>query len=54
MVNKESKVCPILRAAGYVNGKELCNEKCALYVEKGCSLAVFAKAKAEEVKDALP
>ena len=29
----ESKFCPILRAAGYVNGKEMCYEECALYVE---------------------
>lgn len=55
----ESKFCPILRAAGYVNGKEMCCEECALYVEvndeyEGCALAVLAKAKAEEVENALP
>ena len=59
MINMEQKFCPILRAAGYVNGKELCCEECALYVEvddeyDGCALAVLAKAKAEEVKNALP
>lgn len=54
MINTELKFCPVLRAAGYVNGKEMCCEKCALYVENGCALAVLAKAKAEEVKNALP
>ena len=59
MISMESKFCPILRAAGYVNGKEMCCEECALYVEvddeyDGCALAVLAKAKAEEVKNALP
>lgn len=59
MINMESKFCPILRAAGYVNGKEMCREECALYVEvdeeyDGCALAVLAKAKAREVQNALP
>ena len=54
----ESKFCPILRAAGYVNSRDTCCEKCALYVEvddeyEGCALAVLAKAKVEEVKNAL-
>lgn len=59
MINVEPKFCPVLRAAGYVNGKEMCCEECALYVEiddeyDGCALAVLAKAKVEEVKNALP
>lgn len=55
----ELKFCPILRAAGYVNDKEICSEKCAFYVEvddkyDGCALAVLAKAKVGEVQNALP
>lgn len=53
MVNMESKFCPILRAAGYVNGKEMCCEECALYVEvddeyDGCAFAVIAQAMAKK------
>ena len=52
MENKEAKFCPVLRAAGYINGKELCNEKCALWVDRsvgsGCALVVIAQMKALE------
>lgn len=40
------KICPILKAAGFVNGKEECDACCAWYVETddhdGCALAILA------------
>ena len=46
------KICPILKAAGFVNGKEECDPCCAWYVEadgnEGCTLAVIAAEMAKE------
>ena len=46
------KSCPLRVLAGYVNGKEACDECCALYVETkdhaGCALAVLAEAVADK------
>lgn len=55
----ESKFCPILRAAGFINHKEKCCEECALYVKVndkcgGCALTILAKTKVEEEKNELP
>lgn len=41
--------CPLLRSAGFINGREECNEDCALYVSiddeyDGCAFAVIARA----------
>lgn len=45
----ETKFCPFLKAAGFVNGKEACCGECALHIEideqfYGCALAVAAHA----------
>ena len=45
----ETKFCPLLKAAGFINDKEACCADCALYVEideeyDGCALAVAARA----------
>lgn len=45
----ETNFCPLLKAAGFINGKEACSEDCALYVEMddeydGCAFAVAARA----------
>lgn len=40
----ETKFCPFLKAAGFINGKEACSEECALYTENGgCALLVLAE-----------
>lgn len=52
----ELKFCPILRAAGFANNKEICSEECALYVENGnydgCALNILAKSFADKEEEA--
>ena len=45
----EDKICPLLKAAGFVNGKEICSDECALYTEYGsCALVVLAERAAAQ------
>lgn len=40
----EPNFCPLLKAAGFINGKEACSEECAWYIRGRCALAVLAEA----------
>lgn len=49
--NMETKFCPLLKAAGFINGKETCSEDCAWYCN-GCAMACNANSM-DYIGDAL-
>lgn len=45
----EPKFCPLLKAVGFINGREDCSEDCAWYAENGgCALAILAESAAAQ------